>query len=96
AREQLDAEPVRGGVYPVILNPTLAGVFVHEAFGHLSESDFVYENEEAQKMMRMGREFGPKILNIADSGVEKPGDLPGSHAYDDEGVPMRRTQLVKD
>lgn len=96
AREQLDAEPVQGGVYPVVLNPTLAGVFVHEAFGHLSESDFVYENEEAQKMMRMGREFGPKILNIADSGVEQPGDLPGSHAYDDEGVPMRRTQLVKD
>lgn len=97
ARRQLDAAPVKGGVYPVVLNPTLAGVFVHEAFGHLSESDFVYENEDAQKMMRMGRRFGRDLLNIADSGVEEPdGDLPGTHAFDDEGVPMRRTQLVKE
>lgn len=97
AREQLDAAPVKGGVYPVILNPSLAGVFVHEAFGHLSESDFVYENEEAQKAMRMGRRFGRPLLNIADSGVEVPGGaLPGTHLYDDEGVPMKRTQLVKE
>lgn len=97
ARELLDAEPVKGGVYTVVINPALAGVFVHEAFGHLSESDFVYENEEAQKAMRMGRRFGRPLLNIADSGVEVPGgDLPGTHGYDDEGVPMKRTQLVKD
>jgi len=97
AREQLDATPVKGGCYPVILNPSLAGVFVHEAFGHLSESDFVFENEEAQKAMRMGRRFGREILSIADSGVEeRGGHLPGTHAYDDEGVPMSRTQLVKD
>jgi TldD protein len=101
AREQLDAAPVKGGVYPVILNPSLAGVFVHEAFGHLSESDFVYENKEAQSAMRMGRRFGRPILNIADSGLERPADvpgqaLPGTHAFDDEGVPMRRTQLVQD
>lgn len=97
AREQLDATPVKGGCYPVILNPSLAGVFVHEAFGHLSESDFVFENEEAQKAMRMGRRFGRDILSIADSGIEETGgNLPGTHAYDDEGVPMSRTQLVKD
>ena len=46
--------------------------------------------------MRMGRQFGRELLNIADSGVEElDGDLPGTHAFDDEGVPMRRTQLVK-
>ena len=97
AVEQLDAQPVKGGCYPVVVNPSLAGVFVHEAFGHLSESDFVFENEEAQKAMRMGRRFGRDLLNIADSGVELPGGtLPGTHAFDDEGVPMKRTQLVKD
>lgn len=97
ARELLDATPVKGGCYPVVINPALAGVFVHEAFGHLSESDFVFENEEAQKAMRMGRRFGRELLNIADSGVEEPsGELPGTHPFDDEGVPMRRTQLVKD
>ena len=97
ARESLFAQPVKGGVYPVVVNPSLAGVFVHEAFGHLSESDFVAENAEARAAMRMGRRFGRPILNIADSGVEEPaGHLPGTHRFDDEGVPMRRTQLVED
>lgn len=97
ARELLDAKPVDAGVYTVIADPELSGVFVHEAFGHLSEADFVYENDDAQKMMRMGRKFGRPILSIADSGVEEPGgQLPGTHKYDDEGTPMKRTQLVKD
>ncbi len=42
AVECLDAKPVKGGQYTVILDPGLAGVFVHEAFGLLSESDFIY------------------------------------------------------
>jgi TldD protein len=45
AVDLLSAPPVTGGKYTVILDPVLAGVFVHEAFGHLSESDFIYENE---------------------------------------------------
>jgi len=41
----LSAPQAKGGEYTVVLDPVLAGVFVHEAFGHLSESDFVYEND---------------------------------------------------
>ena len=41
AVELLSAPQVKGGEYTVVLDPVLAGVFVHEAFGHLSESDFV-------------------------------------------------------
>jgi TldD protein len=97
AHALLDAKPVKAGVYSVIADPKLAGVFVHEAFGHLSEADFAFENQDVQKMMRMGRKFGPAHLNIADSGVEEPdGNLPGTHRFDDEGTPMKRTQLVKE
>ncbi|MGE5224436.1 MAG: TldD/PmbA family protein, partial [Omnitrophica WOR_2 bacterium] len=39
AVELLSAPVVKGGVYPVVVNPGLAGVFAHEAFGHLSEAD---------------------------------------------------------
>jgi TldD protein len=95
ARELLDAKPVKGGVYTVIADPSLSGVFVHEAFGHLSEADFQSENPDMQKMMTPGRKFGRDILSIADSGIEDP-TAPGSHRFDDEGVPMRRTQLVKE
>lgn len=94
ATNLLSAETVVGGVYPVICDPKLAGVFVHEAFGHLSEADFVYANPQAQEMMVLGREFGRPILNIVDDG-SIPG-LRGTHRYDDEGVPMGRTYLVRE
>lgn len=90
----LGAETVVGGVYPVVCDPKLAGVFVHEAFGHLSEADFVYANPQAQEMMVLGRRFGPDALNIIDDGT-LPG-LRGTHRYDDEGTRMRRTDLLRE
>ena len=92
--ELLRAKTVKGGQYPVVLNPRLAGVFMHEAFGHLSESDFVYENPKAQEMMVLGRRFGKDILTVFDDGLV-PG-LRGTHRYDDEGAPTGRTDLIKD
>ena len=94
AVDLLNAETVVGGRYPVILNPGLAGVFVHEAFGHLSEADFVYENPKAQEMMVLGRRFGQDILTVFDDG-SLPG-VRGTHKYDDEGTPTSRTDLIKD
>ncbi len=94
AVDMLNAETVTGGQYPVVINPELAGVFIHEAFGHLSESDFVYENPQAQAMMVLGRRFGQDILNAFDDG-SVPG-LRGTHAFDDEGTPTRRNDLIKD
>ena len=88
----LDAPTVQGGTYPVVLDPRLAGVFVHEAFGHLSEADFVYENPEARAMMTLGRRFGSDIVNIGDDG--SAAGLRGTLPYDDEGTPTRRTKLV--
>jgi len=90
----LKAPRVKGGRYTVVCNPKLAGVFAHEAFGHLSEADFVYANPQAQEMMVLGRRFGQDILNIVDDG-SIPG-LRGSHKYDDEGVPAGRSDLIKD
>ena len=79
----LDAPRVTGGAYPVILDPKLAGVFIHEAFGHLSEADFVYENPQAREMMSLGRHFGREILTIGDDGSHQ--GLRGTLPYDDEG-----------
>lgn len=94
AVELLAAPQVRGGEYWVVLDPVLAGVFVHEAFGHLSEADFTYENERLQEIMVLGRRFGGKHLNIVD-GAAVP-DLRGSYKYDDEGVPASKTYLIKE
>jgi TldD protein len=89
----LKARPVKGGVYTVVADPSLAGVFAHEAFGHLSESDFVYENDRVRELMVLGKRFGGDHLNILD-GAAVPG-LRGSFNYDDEGVTAHRTDLIR-
>jgi len=94
AVDLLSAPPVQGGRHTVVCNPRMAGVFVHEAFGHLSEADFVYDNPQAQEMMVLGRQFGRDILTIADDG--SISGLRGTHRYDDEGTPTGRTNLIKD
>jgi len=90
----LDAPSVKGGAYPVVLDSELGGVFIHEAFGHLSEADFVYENPQAREMMTLGRRFGNKILNVGDNGAA--AGLRGTLAFDDEGTPTRDTALIKE
>jgi TldD protein len=94
AVDLLSAPPITGGKYPVIINPRLAGVFAHEAFGHLSESDFVYENERMKELMVLGKRLGSDILNIVDDGTIR--GLRGTHKYDDEGVKTRKNYLIKD
>ncbi len=94
ATDLLSAETVVGGVYPVVCDPKLAGVFIHEAFGHLSEADFVYENPQAREMMVLGRRFGRDILNVYDDGT-LPGER-GTHKYDDEGTRTQRTALIRE
>lgn len=94
AVELLDAKPVKAGQYTVVADQMLAGVFIHEAFGHLSEADFVYENPKAREMMTMGRRFGKGLLNVYDDGSLP--DLRGTTLYDDEGTPARRNWLIRD
>ena len=90
----LSAPYAEGGDYTVVLDPILAGVFVHEAFGHLSEADHIYENDRMREIMVLGKRFGEKHLNIVD-GAAVPG-LRGSYKYDDEGVPSTRTDLIRE
>jgi TldD protein len=94
AVQMLAAPHVKGGEYTVVLDPILAGVFVHEAFGHLSESDFVYENDRMREIMTLGKEFGGSQLSIIDAAAEP--NLRGSFKYDDEGVPSTRTYLIRE
>ena len=94
AVDLLKAPRVKGGEYTVVLDPVLAGVFIHEAFGHLSEADHVYENQRLREIMVMGRRFAGPHLNVVD-GAAEPG-LRGSYKYDDEGVPATRTYLIRE
>ena len=89
----LDAEPFPGARCTVVVDPKLAGIFAHEAFGHLSEADFLYENKRLARIMRLGRGFGPKELDIIDEAPIKGEG--GYYLYDDEGVPAGKTYLIR-
>jgi TldD protein len=85
---------VKGNTYTVVIDPILAGLFVHEAFGHLSEADMLYENPDLLEVMSMGKRFGSKELQIFDGAA--PQGHRGSYLYDDEGTPATTTQLIRD
>ena len=90
----LSLPAVKGNTYTVVIDPVLTGLFVHEAFGHLSEADMAYENPDLLEVMSIGRRFGPQELQIFDGAA--PEGHRGSYFYDDEGTPATTTQLIKD
>ncbi|MDP5337124.1 MAG: TldD/PmbA family protein [Nodularia sp. (in: cyanobacteria)] len=85
---------VKGNTYTVVIDPILTGLFVHEAFGHLSEADMAYENPDLLEVMTIGRRFGTEELQIFDGAA--PEGHRGSYFYDDEGTPSCTTQLIQD
>ncbi len=90
----LKAQPAKPGKFDIVIDPRLTGVFVHEAFGHLSEADFVSQNDNLKDVMKLERQFGTEHLNIIDDG--SPRDLPGCSRFDDEGTKTRKNYLIKE
>ena len=92
--ELLGAPSARAGVFPIVLDPIGGGIFIHEAFGHLSEADLTLNNPELRQRLSNGVEIGSPILNVIDDPtVPSRG---GSYEFDDEGVPSQRTRLITD
>lgn len=91
-QQMLDAEPIKAGNYPVIINQALASVFIHEAFGHLSEADIVKNNPAFRDKLQAGTKLGREILTV----IDDPGikNTPGNYKYDDEGQPGQKTTLI--
>ncbi len=88
----LNAEPVKAGSYNCILNQGLAGVFAHEAFGHFSEADIVESLPAMREKMQIGNKLGSDVLSITDNAT-LPNQL-GFYKYDDEGVAVRKVNLL--
>jgi TldD protein len=94
AGSMLKAEPVKGDTYTAILDPEITGVFVHEAFGHTDEGDYIYKDEHMLGIMQLGRRFASEIVSFVDDGTlfGEGGYMP----YDDEGTKSRRNYLIKE
>lgn len=91
--EMLSAKLAKGGNFPVICDPVLTGVFIHEAVGHASEADIVLQNDSCLKD-RIGQKLASNLVTIIDEGIVRDG-LWGSFYYDDEGNPSKKTILMK-
>ncbi|WP_405304566.1 TldD/PmbA family protein [Methanobrevibacter sp.] len=89
----LDAEAAPSGIFPVIADPELTGVLIHEALGHAVEGDLILQNDSILKD-KMGDKIASDIVNIFDDASRKDGF--GYYPYDVEGVKTKPNQLVKD
>src|SRR3990170_4867577 len=92
AIEQLDAKPPKGGTAAVVLGPNVVGVFVHEAFGHLAEADLALAGGVLAN--NLGKKIASDVVTFYDDGTINGAF--GSFKYDDEGVPAKKTLLIKD
>ncbi|NHZ62476.1 TldD/PmbA family protein [Massilia genomosp. 1] len=102
AREKLTAKTVEPGKYDLVLSPEHLFLTIHESVGHPTELDRVlgYEANYAgtsfatlDKWKTRQFKFGADRVNfIADKN--EPGSL-GAVGYDDEGVPAKRWDIIK-
>jgi TldD protein len=103
AREKLTAKSVDPGKYDLVIAPENLFLTIHESVGHPTELDRVlgYEANYAgtsfctlDKWESKKFKFGSDKVNfVADKTT--PGSL-GAVAYDDEGVPARRWDIIRD
>lgn len=93
ALDLLTATPIQGGKHNCILNPIMTGVFTHEAFGHFSEADCIESLPAMRQKMQLGNKLGSDYVNIIDDATLE--GLLGFYKYDDEGIPVRRVELMK-
>ncbi len=103
AKEKLTAKSVAPGKYDLALSPEHMWLTIHESVGHPLELDRVlgYEANYAgtsfatmDKWQTKKFKYGSDIVNLYADRTE-PGTL-GAIGYDDEGVPAKRWDLVKD
>ncbi len=88
----LKAESAPSGKMSLIMDPHLAGVFSHEAFGHAAESDLVSTGNSCLAG-KIGKKVASDIVTIKDDPTM---DGYGSFPFDDEGTKAKNRVLVKD
>ncbi|MCS4541765.1 MAG: TldD/PmbA family protein [Euryarchaeota archaeon] len=93
AVELLGAEHCPAGKFPIIMDPKLTGVFIHEALGHAAEGDNILQKNSVLEG-KLGTKIGSKYVTVIDDPTIKNSF--GFYPYDDEGVNARKNIIVKD
>lgn len=91
AIEAVSSKTPPPGTYPVVVDPDIVGVLLHEAFGHASEGDLVSSGESVLGG-RLGSALASESVTIFDEGVVEGGYY---CPFDDEGVKKEKTPIVE-
>ncbi|WP_428661571.1 TldD/PmbA family protein [Runella sp.] len=103
AKEKMTAKSVVPGKYDLVLDPNHLGLTIHESVGHPTELDRVlgYEANYAgtsfatlDKWKTKSFNYGSKQVNIVADKIQ-PHTL-GTVGFDDEGVPCKEWDLIKE
>lgn len=89
----LDARPAPMGAMPVVLANGFGGTLFHEACGHGLEADAIAKGASIYAG-KLGEAVAAPHVSAYDDGSLTNGW--GSQAYDDEGVPTRKTLVIED
>jgi TldD protein len=103
AKEKMTAKSVQAGKYDLVLDPNHLGLTIHESVGHPTELDRVlgYEANYAgtsfatlDKWQSKNFNYGSKLVNIFADKTQ--AHSLGAVGYDDEGVPAKQWDIIKD
>ena len=87
----IKAKTPPSGRMNVIVDPSLGGVFIHEAFGHAAEADHVIQGSSILAG-KVGERVADESVNIYDDPTIKEF---GFYPFDDEGVKAERKAIVE-
>jgi len=79
------------GTYPVVVDPEIFGLILHEAFGHASEGDSVFTGDSVLQN-KIGTQLASEIVTIIDEGIVEGGYF---FPFDDEGTKKEKTVVVE-
>lgn len=92
AVELTSAQEPPSGKFPVVLAPSVVGLFTHEAVGHNAEADSIKSGNSILAGKKGKLIASPKVTIVDDPTFK---DAYGSYAYDDEGVEAGKTIIIE-
>ena len=89
----IKAPVYKSGNYNLLLDSSLAGVLIHEAFGHAAESDEIYSGSilGRNKKIKKGEQVAGKVVSVYDYAKESER---GFYPYDSQGVKREKITIV--
>ena len=88
----LKADRAPSGKFPVILHPSIVGVFIHEALGHNAEADHIISGDSILQGKLDGPVASELVSVVDDATIEGSW---GSYKYDSEGTPGARRVIIE-